>query len=157
MDNILVNKPKRRRNVSAKYTNKDFCPYFDIDKEDWANLVLKIQRGEDLTKEENTRYGQYILAITQIIVEGPRFRDKPMNEKSDLRDDIYYEILMNVPPHFNPSVGTIYSYSYRIGYTRATHYYTDRAKEVKRMIDSMNDLESYEHERNEQLGKDYYE
>ena len=105
--------------------------------------MLKLNHGETLTKEENKRYGEYVLSVTESILEGPRFRAKPNDEKEELRDKIYFEILTQVPAHYKEPRGTIYNYSYRCGYLAAIHYYTDAVKESKRYDDAQEGLQDY--------------
>ena len=104
-----------------------------------------------LSKEENKRYGEYVLAVTESILEGPRFRAKPNDEKEELRDKIYFEILTQVPAHYKEPRGTIYNYSYRCGYLAAVHYYTDAVKESKRYDDALEGLNDWYKERNNEV------
>ena len=143
MKKMLENKPNRKRIIDISYKNKEYVPYFDIDKKDFESIVLKLNHGETLTKEENKRYGEYVLSVTESILEGPRFRAKPNDEKEELRDKIYFEILTQVPAHYKEPRGTIYNYSYRCGYLAAIHYYTDAVKESKRYDDAQEGLQNY--------------
>ena len=143
MKKMLENKPSRKRIIDISYKNKEYVPYFDIDKKDFESIVLKLNHGETLTKEENKRYGEYVLSVTESILEGPRFRAKPNDEKEELRDKIYFEILTQVPAHYKEPRGTIYNYSYRCGYLAAIHYYTDAVKESKRYDDAQEGLQNY--------------
>lgn len=151
MDKILKNKPNRKRITDITYTDERYVPYFDIDKKDFEGIVLRLNKGESLTKEETKRYGEYVLAVTESILEGPKFRTKPDDEKEELRDLIYYEILTQVPPHYKDPRGTIYNYSYRCGYLAAIHFYTDAVKEAKRMEDAFEGLVDFHNDRNREV------
>ena len=151
MEKILKTKPKRKRIIDISYDDNDYIPYFDIDKKDFESIVLKLNKDETLTKEESKRYGEYVLAVTESILEGPRFRAKPTDEKEELRDLIYYEILLQVPPHYKEPRGTIYNYSYRCGYLAAIHYYTDKQKEAKRMEEAFDGYVDFHNDRNREV------
>lgn len=151
MKKMLENKPNRKRITDISYKDKEYVPYFDIDKKDFESIVLKLNHGETLTKEENKRYGEYILSVTESILEGPKFRAKPNDEKEELRDKIYFEILTQVPEHYKEPRGTIYNYSYRCGYLAAIHYYTDQVKESKKYDDAIECLNDYYKQRNTEV------
>ena len=151
MKKMLENKPNRKRITDISYKDKEYVPYFDIDKKDFESNVLKLNKGVSLSKEENKRYGEYVLAVTESILEGPRFRAKPNDEKEELRDKIYFEILTQVPTHYKEPRGTIYNYSYRCGYLAAVHYYTDQVKESKRFDDALEGLNDWYKERNNEV------
>ena len=151
MKNMLENKPNRKRITDISYKDKEYVPYFDIDKKDFESIVLKLNKGVSLSKEENKRYGEYVLAVSESILEGPRFRAKPNDEKEELRDKIYFEILTQVPTHYKEPRGTIYNYSYRCGYLAAVHYYTDQVKESKRYDDALEGLNDWYKERNNEV------
>ena len=42
----------RRRKLTIKYTDPEFNVYYDIDTEDFQNLVMKLKNKEILTEEE---------------------------------------------------------------------------------------------------------
>ena len=151
MKKMLENKPNRKRITDISYKDKEYVPYFDIDKKDFESIVLKLNKGVSLSKEENKRYGEYVLAVTESILEGPRFRAKPIDEKEELRDKIYFEILTQVPAHYKEPRGTIYNYSYRCGYLAAVHYYTDQVKGSKRYDDALEGLNDWYKERNNEV------
>lgn len=123
--------PHRRRNLKANHKDEDFCPYYDIDLTDFEQLVMKIKADERLSEAENDRYGEYIIAMCIIVLEGPKFRDKPRNEKEEILEQQYFEMLPGLKL-FNPDKGKLYSYAYRIGYTSACHYYTMKIDDKKR-------------------------
>lgn len=151
MKKMLENKPNRKRIIDISYKEKEYIPYYDVDKKDFESIVLKLNHGESLTKEENKRYGEYVLSVTESILEGPRFRAKSNDEKAELRDKIYFEILTQVPAHYKEPRLTIYNYSYRCGYLAAIHYYTDAVKESKRMDDAFDGFVEFHNERNREV------
>ena len=128
--------PQRKRRVDIRYTDGDYCKYYDLDLHDFEQLVIKC-KTQQLTEAENDRYGIYILTICIIVMEGPKFRNKPHDEKEEILEQQYYELLPGLRL-FNPNKGKIYSYAYRIGYTAACHYYTNKIEQRKRQdaIDS---------------------
>lgn len=120
--------PNRRRNATISYKDPDYTKYYDLDANDFTDLVLKLKNNEVLTKEENTRYGIYILTICLIVQEHRRFKNKPVWERQELIEQQYMELLQYITG-FNPNKGKIYSYSYRIAYTAAIHYYEGKKKD----------------------------
>lgn len=86
--------PHRKRNCSISYSDKDFTPYYDFDKTDFKNLVLKLKSGQRLTAAENDRYGMHILTICMIVQENARFKLKPRTEKEEMLEQQYYELLL---------------------------------------------------------------
>lgn len=148
-------KPDRKRITKIKYTDKEYIPYYDIDKEDFEELVLKLNKNISLSKEENTRYGEYVLAVVESILEGPRFRLKPLDEKEQLRDEIYHEILLQVPTHYKEKRGTIYNYAYRCGYLRAIHFYTDAQKARERFFKNYDNILSMQKQYSQEINDAY--
>lgn len=120
--------PNRRRNTTISYKDPDYTKYYDLDANDFTDLVLKLKNNQILTKEENTRYGIYILTICLIVQEHRRFKNKPLLERQELIEQQYMELLQYITG-FNPDKGKIYSYSYRIAYTAAIHYYESKKKD----------------------------
>ena len=81
-----------------------------------------------MTREENDRYGNYIMTMTEIVLEGRNFKNKSFNEKLELRDQIVFELLQAILC-FDPSRGsTIFSYAYRCAYVAACHYYKEKQR-----------------------------
>lgn len=129
--------PNRKRELHIKYSDPQFCKYYDIDIDDFQELTLKRKAGKELTEDENDRFGMYLLAICYIVTEGPKFRNKPFAEKQQILDQQIFEIVQGITM-FDPSKGKIYSYAYRIAYTAACHYYTnmqDQRKKDKRITE----------------------
>lgn len=125
------NNPGRKRRCNISYNDEDYVKYYDIDLTDFTTLVNKLKNNIRLTDGENNRYGIYIITICQIVQENPKFKNKPLNEREEMLEQQYYELLTNIT-HFDNSRGSsIYSYAYRIGYTAACHYYTNKNKELE--------------------------
>lgn len=122
---------ERKRMIKIDHADPDFRRYYDIDLNDFEQLVLKLKNDEQLTEAENDRYGYYVIAMCIIVLEGPKFRDKPRNEKEEIIEQQYFEMLPGLKL-FNPDKGKLYSYAYRIGYTSACHYYTMKIDDKKR-------------------------
>ena len=124
-------KVNRKRLTNISYLSPLFVDYYDLDTEDFTYLVMKLKNNERLTCDENDRYGKYILTMCLITMEGPKFKNKPVWEREEMIERQYMEMLSGITT-FNPAKGKIYSYAYRIGYTAACHYYTDKIEEAKK-------------------------
>lgn len=122
---------QRRRNCNIRYDDPDYVKYYDLDSSDFEFLVSKLQHNIRLTEEENDRYGTYILTICLIVQEHKKFKMKPLFEREEMLDQMYYELLCAITG-FNSSKGKIYSYAYRIGFTAACHYYTNKINDKKK-------------------------
>lgn len=124
--------PNRTRNNSIRYTDKDYVKYYDLDLQDLSELIDKLRNGERLNEQDNNRYGIYLITIALIVQENPKFKNKSLNEREEMLDQQILELLTGLP-HFDKSKGSsIYSYAYRIGYTAACHYYTNKIKDYKK-------------------------
>lgn len=124
--------PNRNRNNSIRYADKDYVKYYDLDLEDLTELVDKLRNGERLNEQDNDRYGIYLITIALIVQENPKFKNKSLNEREEMLDQQILELLTGLP-HFDKDKGSsIYSYAYRIGYTAACHYYTNKIKDYKK-------------------------
>ena len=123
--------PNRKRRIDISWTDPDYTKYYDLDLSDFTELVQKQQQGERLTEQEGNRYGVYILTICIIVMEGPKFKNKTIQEKEEIIEQQYMELLPGILL-FNPEKGKIYSYSYRIAYTAACHYYTNKTEQYRR-------------------------
>ena len=124
-------KINRRRKLTIKYTDPEFNVYYDLDTEDFQNLVMKLKREEILTEEENNRYGIWILTMCMIVQEHSKFKNKPVWEREEMIEQQYLELLSGITT-FNPDKGKIYSYAYRIAYTAAVHYYTNKTDDAEK-------------------------
>lgn len=124
--------PKRKRLTSISYKDPDYTKYYDLDLEDLTELIDKLRNEERLNEQENNRYGIYVITIALIVQENPKFKNKSLNEREGMLDQQILELLTGLP-YFDKSKGSsIYSYAYRIGYTAACHYYTNKIKDYKK-------------------------
>lgn len=124
--------PNRTRNNSIRYTDKDYIKYYDLDLQDLYELVDKLRNNERLNTQENNRYGIYLITIALIVQENPKFKKKSLTEREEILDQQILELLTGLS-HFDKDKGSsIYSYAYRIGYTAACHYYTNKIKDYKK-------------------------
>lgn len=124
--------PNRTRNNNIRYTDKDYVKYYDLDLQDLSELIDKLRNEERLNEQENDRYGIYVITIALIVQENPKFKKKCLPEREEMLDQQILELLTGLP-HFDKDKGSsIYSYAYRIGYTAACHYYTNKIKDYKK-------------------------
>lgn len=123
--------PGRPRRCNLSHLDEDYTWYYDLDSDDFEQLVIKLKNGEKLTEVDNDRYGKYVYTIIYIVLGNPKFSKKPHDERAALFEQAVYEMLTGLTT-FNPSKGKIYSYAYRIAYTSFCHYYTNRAEEARR-------------------------
>lgn len=127
MESLKWNNPHRRRKTTISFSDDEYVVGYDLDLADFANLVQK-HKAETLSYTEDVRYGNHILTLIEIVLEGPKFKNKTSSEKSALREQMYYELLPGIRS-FDPTRGSsIYSYAYRIAYVAGCHYYTNLAK-----------------------------
>ena len=123
--------PGRKRETNIQYTDPNYTKYYDLDLTDFKNLVIKLRNKQQLTDKENDRYGIYILTIALMVQEGPKFKNKSKQEREEMLEYQTLELLTGLP-QFDPNRGSsIYSFAYRIGYTSACHYYTDKISDYK--------------------------
>lgn len=123
--------PQRKRKLTISYSDKDYTKYYDLDSIDFEYLVSKLQNHERLTRDENDRYGIYILTICLIVQEHQKFKNKSVLEREEMLEQQYMELLQYITG-FNHNKGKLYSYAYRIAYTAACHYYTFKRKEYEK-------------------------
>ena len=143
-------KINRRRKLDIRYTDPEFNSYYDLDSEDFQHLVNKLKDGDILTDQENDRYGKWILTMCMIVQENSRFKNKTVTEREEMIEQQYFELLSGITS-FNPNKGKIYSYAYRIAYTAAIHYFTNKTEDVEKQqaiidhcLEELNDyLEEY--------------
>ena len=149
-------KINRRRKLTIKYTDTEFNVYYDLVTEDFQNLVMKLKREEILTEEENNRYGIWILTMCMIVQEHSKFKNKPVWEREEMIEQQYLELLSGITT-FNPDKGKIYSYAYRIAYTAAVHYYTNKTDDAEKqniiIEHCMEELKDYLEEYNDHKTK----
>lgn len=124
-------KVNRKRQIQISYKDPTFVRYYDLDLQDFTDIVLKLKRNEDLSVSENYRYGLYIMTMCIIVLEGPKFVMKTKDEKEKMIEVQYYELLTKIHT-FDPALGSIYSYSYKIAWNAGIHYFKDVIKKEKR-------------------------
>ena len=129
MESIKWKNPGRKRHQDISYTSPDFVSGYDLDQADFTAINEKKKKNEPVTREENDRYGIYIMTMIEIVLEGKKFTNKSFTEKCELRDQMVFELLQAIRG-FDPSRGSkIFSYAYRCAYVAACHYYTEKQKE----------------------------
>lgn len=122
--------PGRKRKLDISFKDNNFTKYYDLDLDDFTNIVVKLHNKEQLENEQNDRYAMYIYTIIYIVLENPKFSKKPYDEREELADQAIFELLNGLPT-FNIEKGSsIYSYAYRICYTAFCHVYTKKAKDL---------------------------
>ena len=129
MESIKWKNPGRKRHQDLSYTSPDFVPGYDLDQADFTAINEKKKKNELVTRDENERYGEYIMTMIEIVIEGRKFKNKPFNEKCELRDQMVFELLQAIRG-FDPTRGSkIFSYAYRCAYVAACHYYSEKQRE----------------------------
>lgn len=124
--------PHRKRNIQSSYTDNNYVKYYDLDLEDLTELIDKLRNEERLNEQENNRYGIYVITIALIVQENPKFKNKSLIEREEILDQQILELLTGLQ-HFDKDKGSsIYSYAYRICYTAACHYYTNKIKDYRK-------------------------
>lgn len=138
MESLKWKNPGRQRKQDISYTDADFVKGYDLDQADFTAINEKKKKNEPVTKEENDRYGNYIMTIIEIVLEGRKFKNKSFNEKCELRDQMIFELLLAILGFDSSRGSKIFSYAYRCAYTAACHYYSEKQKEAefeKRLYD----------------------
>lgn len=123
--------PNRRRKIKAVHTDNDFVVGYDLDNDHLTELVLKLKNGGSLDLREDYWYGVYLQTIINCVLENPKFKFKSESEKSNLRDQMAFELCQAILGFDETRGSNIYSYAYRCGYTAACHYYTNLEKDKK--------------------------
>lgn len=132
LDNFRWKDPNRKRNINAVFSSPDYCLFYDIDTQDFTYLVLKRKSGQVLTNAENDRYGIYILTISLIVQESPKFKSKPKYEREEMLDEQYFDLMKGLT-NYDPTRGSrLFSYAYRIAWVAAIHYYTNKIDDFKK-------------------------
>ena len=124
--------PGRKRNTEISYKDPDFCKYYDIDLEDLTHIVSILKEGDILSETDNDRYGTYIITISLIAMESPKFKNKTRMEREEILDYMTYELLNGITKFDLPRGSSIYSYAYRIAWVAGIHYYTDKINNYKK-------------------------
>lgn len=139
--------PGRKRILLISYNDPKYCKYYDLDVEDFTNLVIKLCNKEILSEQENNRYGIYLITITYIVLENSKFKNKSSEEKSEMADQITYELCTGLLSYKPEKKSNIYSYAYRIAYVAGIHYFTNKEKDRKKsetiMEHCMEELQEY--------------
>lgn len=63
---ILTKNPKRKRFIDAHYTDEGFVLGYDIDNDDFADILAKRKAEETLTHAEQDRLGYYLGAVVNM-------------------------------------------------------------------------------------------
>lgn len=147
MEPLRWKNPGRKRNLNTKYTDPNYVIGYDLDNEDFQNIIIKLKNKEALTYQENVRYGNHILTIIEVVLENNKFKDKPNEEKAEIRDQMAFELCTGITT-FNPNKGSsIFSYAYRIAYVAGIHYYTKKSKDLTKqeaiMAHCLEELDEY--------------
>lgn len=128
----LWKNPNRKRLINISYTDKDYVKYYDLDLNDFTNIVVKVRNGQRLTNDEELRYTDYLYTIMNIVFDNPKFKKKSVTEKEELQEQAIMELLQALP-NFDVNKGSsLYSYAYRCCYIAYCHYYTNKIKEYKK-------------------------
>lgn len=139
---VIFKKVNRKRIKQIRYTDPEYVSGYDIDLIDFQELNDKRIKAIPLTPAEDQRYGVYILTMVEIVMEGPKFRNKVGDERQEAKDNSAAELAISLMS-FNPERGSIFSFSYYCAYVGAIHYYTDKqkiAKKDKIILDAFNAL-----------------
>lgn len=130
MESIKWQNPGRKRHQDISYTDEDFVPGYDLDQKDFTAINEKKKKNEPVTRDENDRYGIYIMTMIEVVLEGRKFKNKPFNEKCELRDQMVFELLQAIRGFDSTRGSKIFSYAYRCAYVAACHYYSEKQKEA---------------------------
>lgn len=132
MDALRWHSPNRKRIVDIRYDDPEYVPGYDLDVQDFTEIVKCNKDRVRLSIDQDTRYGHYIMCIIELVLESPKFRDKDRNTKFEMRDQMAYELCTGLNS-FNPDRGSsIFSYAYRIAYVAGIHYFKEQEKEHKK-------------------------
>lgn len=128
---VTFKRVNRKRIKKIRYTDPEYVSGYDIDLIDFEELNNKRINNIPLTVNEDKRYGIYILTMVEIVMEGPKFRNKVSRERQEVKDQSAFELTIALMS-FNPERGSIFSFSYFCAYVGAIHYYTNKAKLKKK-------------------------
>lgn len=128
----LWKNPNRKRCTDISYADPNYTKYYDLDIQDFTNIVVKLGNKQRLTEQEELRYTDYLYTMMNIVSENPKFKKKSVTEKEELQEQAIMELLQALPS-FNPNKGSsLYSYAYRCCYTSFCHYYTNKIKDYRK-------------------------
>ena len=128
---VTFKRVNRKRIKKISYTDPEYVSGYDVDLIDFEELNNKRINNIPLTVNEDKRYGIYILTMVEIVMEGPKFRNKVSIERQEVKDQSAFELTIALMS-FNPERGSIFSFSYFCAYVGAIHYYTAKAKLKKK-------------------------
>ena len=130
--------PGRKRNCKANHNSPDYCKYYDLDIDDFTNLVVNLRNGKHLSFTDNERYAMYVYTMIYIVLENPKFKQKSMVEKSELFEQAIFELLQSLPKFEIDRGSSIYSFAYRCCYISFIHYYENKKNEFSRQQSILN-------------------
>lgn len=138
---------KRKRKLDISYKDKEYVKYYDLDLEDFSNLVVRLHDKKRLNETENDRYATYIYTMIYIVLSNPKFEKKPYDEREELAEQAIYELLTGLPSFNKYKGSSIYSYAYRICFTAFCHVYTTKERDKKKreaiMAHCLEELDEY--------------
>ena len=59
MEPLRWKSPNRKRQVGIKYTDPAYVIGYDLDNEDFTEIIIKLKNNEVLTAQEDKRYGSH--------------------------------------------------------------------------------------------------
>ena len=147
MEPLRWKSPNRKRQVGIKYTDPAYVIGYDLDNEDFTEIIIKLKNKEALTAQEDKRYGEYVLTVIEMVLENSKFKAKTSEEKYEMRDQMYYELCSGLLSFKPEKKSNIFSYAYRIAYVAGIHYFTNKEKNRKKseaiMEHCMEELQEY--------------
>ena len=147
MEPLRWKSPNRKRQVGIKYTDPAYVIGYDLDNEDFTEIIIKLKNNEVLTAQEDKRYGEYVLTVIEMVLENSKFKAKTSEEKYEMRDQMYFEMCTGLLSFKPEKKSNIFSYAYRIAYVAGIHYFTNKEKYRKKseaiMEHCMEELQEY--------------
>lgn len=125
----------RRRIISGKYTNADFVLGYDVDRDDLCYLMRNL---DNLSAEENKRFGYHLIAICGIVLNSPKFVHNPIEIKEELESRML-EYMLEYAHKFDfdkiskrtGKTSHPFSYLFRIAYTQGSTWFNLEYKRRK--------------------------
>lgn len=125
MERLIWTPVKRKRCNTLPYTSTEYVLGYDLDMEDFTQLVATYNTRALLRDEENRLY-DHIRTMVNIVLENPKL--KPSKDEIDgITDSMFMDgwgALKYIKGGKKP-----YSYIYRSMYTAACRFYTRKIKE----------------------------
>lgn len=147
MEPLRWKSPNRKRQVGIKHTDSAYVIGYDLDNEDFTEIIIKLKDKEPLTAQEDKRYGEYVLTVIEMVLENSKFKAKTSEEKYEMRDQMYFELCSGLLSFKPEKKSNIFSYAYRIAYVAGIHYFTNKEKNRKKseaiMEHCMEELQEY--------------